>query len=952
MEIFVSNDELARWEEVLASLQGEERLPVLVTLAWHLRQRDTRRALQIADELDLVFASPSPALLTMGPGDIALHRARLLLVRAEANWLCAENELAQQLAETALRQFELIDNKEAELGCIDALYLLACVGMSQGKNELVQSELSKAIACADICQDPYRETLAQSFLAVQTVLRNLPLAIELWGERFPPDVVSDHPVIASSHFEFLAYKSGLSSDFGQSASYGMQTYHLSLQTGQIRRALAAAINVGDAFNSLNDHQAALHWMQTAHELASQTGWPISIGSSLIYMAETLRRLGRLDAAKELLEDAIPLLSASVGSRLHLIALRYLGDLSLDRSEYADALTCFRELQKRADESNHLDFRIGSRRGRAHALSMLGQPDEARLVAEEGLILASQSPDHYRQIEVLRVLAAIHLRHQLPVPASVVQDAHAPSATLYYLQKAVDTAANISGYILPGELLEEMANAQAAIHNFQEAFRLSSMAIAAREKIHNKEATNRATAMQVSHQTERMRAESEHLRQIVNGEAERAEMLQQTSAILERLGAIGQEITASLDADAVFKTLNRHVHGLLHVTAFVIYLMDADEQSITSRFGVENGIAFEVDTILMSNTNSRSVMCIKERRQISVEFSPDEEVIGLIPGTGRVLSSLFAPLIIGERVLGAMTIQSSKYHAYGEQEKMIFRSLCAYGAIALGNSDAYLRLKETQAHLVAQEKLAALGSLVAGVAHELNTPIGNCLLVASTVQDSSKSVMGKLQSQTLKKSDLQTYCDEVKTSSEIMMRSLTSAASLISSFKQVAVDRTSEHRRFFNLAQVLHDIVATLHIRIGHAGHKVSLDVAANIQMDSYPGSLGQVITNLIENAILHAFDKETAGTMTISATQADPQRVMLLFSDDGAGIPETNLKRVFDPFFTTKLGQGGSGLGLNICYNIVTSVMQGQLTVKSRLGEGTVFILDCPLTVSDDPDPA
>ena len=307
--------------------------------------------------------------------------------------------------------------------------------------------------------------------------------------------------------------------------------------------------------------------------------------------------------------------------------------------------------------------------------------------------------------------------------------------------------------------------------------------------------------------------------------------------------------------------------------------------------------------------------------------------------------LFAPLVVGDKILGVMTIQSSQYQAYGEREKMIFRSLSAYGAIALSNADAYLRLKETQTYLLAQEKLAALGSLVAGVAHELNTPIGNCLLVASTVQDNSKNMIDKLSTQNLRRSELDLYCNDMKASSEIMMRSLASAASLISSFKQVAVDRTSEHRRIFDLTQVIKDILATLHIRINHAGHNVTLDVSVDVKMDSYPGSLGQVITNLIENAILHAFDKGCAGVMTIKVTQPDPQRVLLLFSDNGHGIPAENLKRVFDPFFTTKLGQGGSGLGLHICYNIVTSIMRGQLSVKSTIGVGTTFILDCPLVV-------
>ncbi len=941
MEIFVTNDELAVLEEFLPELNGFERASMLVSLAWHLRQRDTQRALTLIHEATSLLALLPDSVKTANSHEIRLANAQMKLVRGEISWLFSELDNAHQLGEAALIEFEQFAGPEGELGCADAHYLLANVAVYRGTISVIESEIQKATIHAKNAHDHTREALAQSLLAVQTALRNLPLAIRHWGERFSLSTSPNDAVIAACHFEFLMYTSTLSSDFGHTAEYGMRVYGLALQTGQIRRAIIAATNVGDAFNSLNDHQTALQWMETGHVLARKTGWPGSIGSCLIQMAETLRRMGRLDAAKELLEDAIPILSSAVGSRPHLMALRYLGDLSLDRRDYAAALQCFCELQERSDEHTQLDFRIGSRRGRAHALSLLDKPKEALVVAQEAFALARQSSDSYRQIDVLRVLAAIYLRHKLPQPVAM-QSASAP---LYYLQMAQETAESISGYILPGELLEEMADAQAAIDNYPEAFRLSRLAIAAREKIHNQEATNRATAMQLSHQTERMRAEGEHLRQLALGEAERAEVLQQTGAILERLGAIGQEITASLDADAVFQTLNRHVHGLLHVTAFVIYVMEADQQSLTSTFGVENGLPIESDTIAMSNTGSRSVQCIKERREVLVEFSPDEEIPGLIPGTERVLSMLFAPLIIGEKILGVMTIQSSEQHAYGEREKMIFRSLCAYGAIALGNADAYFRLKETQAHLLAQEKLAALGSLVAGVAHELNTPIGNCLLVASTVQDNSKNLIEKLSAQNLRRSELNVYFEDMKSSSEIMMRSLTSAASLISSFKQVAVDRTSEHRRTFDLRQVLQDIVTTLHIRINHAGHTITLDAPANIQMDSYPGSLGQVITNLIENAILHAFDTEQTGMMTITVTQPEPQRVLLQFSDNGGGIPEGNLKRVFDPFFTTKLGQGGSGLGLNICYNIVTSVMHGHLTVKSTMGAGTTFTLDCPLVV-------
>ncbi|MFZ6658861.1 ATP-binding protein [Undibacterium sp. TJN19] len=943
MEMFVTDDEVRQWECELPHLQGRELLKMTITLAWHLRQRDTARSLKLVDTAEQLLngLSVNQAIDKQTSNEFFTSQSRLLLIRAEAAWLYGEFDKSQQISESVLLRSSQAQVRGAFTASSDACYLLACVGLQRGDMHAVEAAIMQAMHFASLAHDGMRELVAESLLANQTALRNLPLALERWGQKRNEDSESKDPFYRSYVNEFLVYTSSLSSDFTQSAARGIQVYEFALRYGQKRRSISAASNIGDAFNSLNDHQAALKWIQEGLILARATGWPNSIASSLIQMSETLRRLGRLDAAKEMLESAFPILMNVVGSRSHLLALRYLGDLSLDRGDYETASKSFSELMSWADKLNHLDFRIGSRRGYASVLSLQGHAEEALQVAQEALRLARQSTDSYRHVEVLRVLAALHIRHSLPEPESTTLD----SAPLYYLQQALGIADHISGYTVPGELYEEVAEAYAALRRFREAYLYSQKAIAAREKIHTQEASNRLNAMQLSQQTERMRAESEHLRQLAEAEAERAEVLQQTSLVLEKLGTIGQEITASLDAAAVFDALNRHVHGLLHVTAFVIYLMDNDQQSMTSAYGVENGMPIEPDTVVMSSSISNAVRCVRERREVAIDLAAEDELPGLIPGTVMVHSMLFAPLVIGDRVLGVMTIQSSRQHVYGEREKMIFRSLCAYGAIALANADAYLRLKKTQEHLVAQEKLAALGSLVAGVAHELNTPIGNCLLVASTLQDGSKFLIEKLSGQTLRRSELNNFCEEVKTSSEILMRGLSSAATLVSSFKQVAVDRTSEQRRTFDLRQVLQDIISTLNIRIVQTGHTMHLNVPYNIQMDSYPGSLGQVITNLVENAILHAFDKKQTGHMHLLVSQPDAQRVVIEFSDNGIGIPEENQKRIFDPFFTTKLGQGGSGLGLNICYNIATSILHGQLSVKSSIGMGTSFYLDLPLVV-------
>ncbi|MBI3230274.1 MAG: GAF domain-containing sensor histidine kinase, partial [Burkholderiales bacterium] len=314
-------------------------------------------------------------------------------------------------------------------------------------------------------------------------------------------------------------------------------------------------------------------------------------------------------------------------------------------------------------------------------------------------------------------------------------------------------------------------------------------------------------------------------------------------------------------------------------------------------------------------------------------------------TTPCLSAMFGPLATGKRNLGVMTIQSRQPAAYGEREELIFRNLCSYGAIALDNAYAYKKLQEAQIQLVEQEKLAALGSLVAGVAHELNTPLGNSLVTATGLQDYGDHLQMQLENQSLRLCDLEEFIARQREGMDLILRGLHSAANLVVSFKQVAADRTTAQRRFFDLQQTTHEVVATMNSLIRADGHRILVDIPPNIQLDSYPGPYGQVITSFINNAVCHAFPSRRPGQITLRATQPKAGRVLITFGDNGVGIEACNLKRIFDPFFTTSLGQGGNGLGLSISYNIVTSMLQGHISVESTPGEGAVFILDLPLTV-------
>jgi len=266
------------------------------------------------------------------------------------------------------------------------------------------------------------------------------------------------------------------------------------------------------------------------------------------------------------------------------------------------------------------------------------------------------------------------------------------------------------------------------------------------------------------------------------------------------------------------------------------------------------------------------------------------------------------------------------------------------------------LNNTVTQLVHSEKLAALGSLVAGVAHELNTPIGNALMAATSLNDFACDIDAKFREGSMAKSTFEQFLLDAQSAAGITYRNLEKASELISSFKHVAVDQSSSQRREFNLSELVSEVLMTLHPQTKLQAIDINIQVSPFIELDSYPGPLGQVISNLVMNAFVHAFprreDTESAGEdgggklepgrVEIHAQQ-EAQHVVLIVKDNGVGISDDALTKIFDPFYTSRLGQGGSGLGLHIVHNIVEDILGGQIKVDSQLEQGTSFIISIPL---------
>lgn len=255
-----------------------------------------------------------------------------------------------------------------------------------------------------------------------------------------------------------------------------------------------------------------------------------------------------------------------------------------------------------------------------------------------------------------------------------------------------------------------------------------------------------------------------------------------------------------------------------------------------------------------------------------------------------------------------------------------------------------QLQEAQDHLVAVEKHAALGRVVAGIAHELDTPLGNAVMTASAVHDQFRPLLAQLESGQLRRSVLTRGMHSARDSLALLLSSLHRAAELIRQFKGVAVDQASERRRDFDAAQVVGEVLATLGPQLRRSTHRVDTELQGGLRCNSYPGPLGQVVSNLVINALVHAFDEASVGRVLVQLEGIAGDQVLLRVSDDGQGMSENVRQRLFDPFFTTRMGQGGSGLGMNIVQALVMRVLGGTVRVDSQPGAGTRIEVRFPRT--------
>ena len=395
-----------------------------------------------------------------------------------------------------------------------------------------------------------------------------------------------------------------------------------------------------------------------------------------------------------------------------------------------------------------------------------------------------------------------------------------------------------------------------------------------------------------------------------------------------------KVQARIEADEIEVLQGMPITESSEMSLGVIHYVKRTQERIVLG-DAEHDNRFNADPYI-ERARPKSVLCIPLKKQ--------SELVGILYLENNLAADVFTPERIELLQILSTQIAISLENAslYNELEQKIEARTQALSQKNTELNETLSSLKQMQRQLVESEKLASLGQLVAGVAHEINTPVGIGVTGASTLSEETSRLEEAYQAGTMRRSDLDHYLNTASTISKLLLSNMERAAMLIQSFKAVAIDQTSEERRIFNLKAYIEDVLLNLNPALRKAECRVIVECPERMEIDNYPGAFSQIFTNLTMNALTHAFHGRESAAITITVCERDVDAIELYFSDNGRGIPQENLPKIFDPFFTTTRGNGGSGLGLNIVHNLVTGRLQGQIAVESRLDEGTTFVLTFP----------
>jgi signal transduction histidine kinase len=447
---------------------------------------------------------------------------------------------------------------------------------------------------------------------------------------------------------------------------------------------------------------------------------------------------------------------------------------------------------------------------------------------------------------------------------------------------------------------------------------------------------------------------------------RLERLEAVQAMLLEIGQLSMSCT---DISHFVGAVHRALGRIMYAANFYVALSDRDDGAVHFVYFVDE---VDVDLVpgpetsfqLGSPEQSPTAWVIAHREKLT-QTAADFHRRAALSGDHSVGSVaeqwIGCPLLDQhQRALGAIVIQSYDVeHRYSAEDEALFGVIANHVSVALQGLQSVDRLeravqertdmlarqnaalRNAQSELVRQEKLASLGRLVAGVAHEINTPLGICVTATSHLVEELRLTRAELADGEMTEDSLQSFFDIIDQSLRILTTNTQRAAALVRSFKQVAVDQSSDAIRSFNLRTYLNEVLLSLQPKLKGRPIKVEVDCPPDVVLDSFPGAVSQIVTNMVMNSLVHGFEREQAGNIRLHATCVDGM-IAFAYADDGAGMDAETLGKLFEPFFTTRRGTGGSGLGAHILYNLATGPLGGTIRVESAPGAGLQYFLRFP----------
>lgn len=458
-----------------------------------------------------------------------------------------------------------------------------------------------------------------------------------------------------------------------------------------------------------------------------------------------------------------------------------------------------------------------------------------------------------------------------------------------------------------------------------------------------------------------------IKQLTEQKAELDNLVKSRTANISMLGTIGQEITSTLELDSVLELVYQHVNELLDANTFAIGISDIEKQKISFRFAIENGTRLPLFEEPLTNLQRPSVLCVSQAKEVIVNEAQElREILSEIPAPQQgdaTESIVYLPLQMEEKVIGCISVQSQVKNAYNDNDIQMLRTIANYTAIALANADSveqltrthhelestfqqlkdtHDNLKQTQRELVESEKIASLGRIVAGVSHEINTPLGIAITSGSSLRHKIETLQTAMENKQLKRRQLNDFFEYSFDSIDYVESSLSRVKNLINNFRQIDVLSHLESLQTFELTTTLVPEQQLIHNQRLDKQISTTYEFSTEVELVSYPDAIRQVISHLYQNSIIHAFSSGATGEVLITSSMPEKGNVIITFEDNGRGISGTIQQRIFEPFFTSSLSQT-TGLGLNIVYNLVTKILGGKISVSSEAGQGAKFTIEIPI---------